>query len=233
MSSPQVKSRRNVKTDAGTSGEDTVGGEIGASAASLQRELNRLKAERDSAIQQGREWQLQVAKLKADLDKERGSYDRIVSSKSQNREKEIRDEVMSEWAKSEAGWKERVRNERLLRLSYERVLTNLGFAPHRIASDIVRLSNPQPSAYDESNNNSPNLLELEAGLNAQPLSTKRGIFAMSMSEILEKGNSHNKRLGTIGPQRLEQSNDDEFFTVVTDSYNSRGRRDLLKTLSMV
>lgn len=231
MSAPQPKQSRPERLAASKNDEEASVGST-ESAASLQRELKRVKAERDLAIQQGREWQLQVATLKAELDKERGSYDRIVASKSTDREKEIRAEVMSEWAKSEAGWKERVRNERLLRLSYERVLTSLGFAPNRIASDIVRVSRPQPMSEDPGDYRTMNILGVEANLLAQPASTKKGLFAYSMEDIMEGVNNDRARPGLPPLKPGVVQKPDEFFNV-TDSYNSRGKKDLLKTLSQV
>jgi hypothetical protein len=185
--------------------------------AALQRELNRVKTERDVAVQQAREWQLQVGSLKAELDKERGSYDRLVASRSQEREKLIREEMNAEWAKSEAGWKERVRNERMVRMGYERILISLGFAPSRIASDLVRLSRPQPTNEDPSTYNTINLEELEAGIWSQPASTKRGLFSYHMEELKQDMN----RLRPGLPQSKSQEG----------AVNVRGRIALLKTLA--
>ena len=195
--------------------------------ASLQREMNRLKTERDLAIHQGREWQLQVGSLKAELDRERGSYDRILSTRGKDMEKEMREDVKSEWGKSEAAWKERIRNERLLRLSYERVLINLGFAPSRIASDLVRVSRPQPMNEDPAEYRTPNLLDLEAGVHAQPASKRSGLFSYSMNDI----KSGMKSAGIADPLPPSTATEAGESIYALSVGQGRGKRDLLRSLA--
>jgi hypothetical protein len=143
----------------------------------------QMKSERDAALQRLRDSQLEVAALKAELDRERGAQAQLVEQRLRERERDVRMELNSEWSKNEAAWKERIRNERLLRLSYERVLVNLGFAPSRIASDIVRVSRPQPLHEDPQDYNTMNLLDMEAGTVSQPSTRRKGLFAYSMEDI--------------------------------------------------
>lgn len=201
-------------------GSESVESGQGFSVPALQREVKKLQAERDLAIQQGRDWQLTVASLKAELDKERGSYDRAISAKANEREREIRRELTVEWGKSEAAWRERIRNERLLRLSYERILLNLGFAPNRIASELVQVSRPQPLSTNPGEYATLDLLQVERALVSQPAAKQKGLFAYTLDEIKS------------GMQKVEPK-------VVTppvqpeSSYSSgTGKRDLLKNLAM-
>jgi hypothetical protein len=164
-----------------------------------------------------------IAKLEAQvasLEQERGSS---IAKGVQEREKEIRRELMFEWGKNEAAWKERVRNERLVRMSYERVLLGLGFAPSRIASDLVRVSRPQPLHEDPSLYDTMNVVNLEAGLGG-PESRKKGLFSYSMEEI---------RSGLrVSPPTLDEkmetlSKSEEFFQLKPCT----GKKDLLRTLT--
>ena len=195
--------------------------EEGVNLASIQRELAKLRMERDAAVQQSREWQLRVSAMKAELDKERGSFERVVAAQSSDREKEIRRELYAELSKSEAAWKERIRNERLLRLSYERVLLNLGFSPNRIASDLVRVSRPQPLTQDPEDYGTINLLQADAALLSQSQSRRKGLFAYGMSEIKSGMTNTKSVVSDNGPPK-----DEVIRTAGT------GRRDLLRSLSL-
>jgi hypothetical protein len=195
--------------------------EEGVTVASLQRELAKLRMERDAAIQQSREWQLRLSSVKAELDKERGSIERVVAAQGSDREREIRRELYAELSKSEAAWKERIRNERLLRLSYERVLLNLGFSPNRIASDLVRVSRPQPLTQDPEEYGTVNLLQTEAALLSQSQTRRKGMFAYGIDEI-KSGMTKTKIVtGDTGPPKDE-----------TLRTSGSGRRDLLRSLSL-
>ena len=205
---------------------NVVGGyDNGAEIVAMQREIKKLAAERDLAIQQGREWQLRVASLKAELDKERGSVERVVEGKTADKERELRLEAQSEWAKSEAAWRERIRNERLLRLSYERVLMNLGFAPSRIASDLVRVSRPQPLPTDPGGYQTANLLDIESAMVSQPGSRKRGLFAYSIEEIKGGMGVGGFLIPKAAPATVSINIEEEIFRP------SSGKRELLKSLA--
>lgn len=195
----------------------------GGDIAAIQRELKKLTAERDLAIQQGREWQLKVASLKAELDKERGSVERMVSVKSAEKERELRIEAQSEWAKSEAAWRERIRNERLLRLSYERVLMGLGFSPSRIASDLVRVSRPQPLPSDPGGYKTANLLEINEALVSQPGARRRGLFAYSIEEI--------KSGMGVGGSLVSRQVPATVTVEEPQIFRPSGKRELLKSLA--
>lgn len=189
--------------------------------------IEKLVFDRDEAHRRCDEWQVEVASLKAQLDKERGAQASIVDERVRERDREIRSELNSEWAKNEAGWKERIRNERLLRLSYERVLLGMGFTPSRIASDIVRVSRPQPLHEDPGEYRTLNLLDLEAGLASQPSSKRKGLFAYSMNDIkasmvLPEPEPWNRDHAPMMSGKTE-----EYYSVS----GSIGKRDLLKVLS--
>jgi hypothetical protein len=204
-------SRRN---DVDVSGNQSIG--------SLQREINTLRNERDAALQQCREWQTRASALKAELEKERGSTERVMITKSVDREKEIRRELQAELQKSEAAWKERIRNERLLRLSYERVLLNLGFSPNRIASDLVRVSRPQPLTDNPEDYRTVNLLQIDEALCSQTQSKRKGLFAYNMDQIRSGFGS-------------EPNGKKEGSTVSTEEGprpSGSGRRDLLRSLAL-
>ena len=190
-------------------------------------DVDQLKMERDDAFRKCKEWQVEVASLKAELDKERGAQSVSVDQKVRERERDIRAELNSEWAKSEAGWKERIRNERLLRLSYERVLLGMGFTPSRIASDIVRVSRPQPLHEDPGEYKTLNLLDLEAGLASQPSSKRKGLFAYSINDIKASMNLPNPEPWDREPLEKPEAVGDDYFPV----NGSVGKRDLLKILS--
>lgn len=192
--------------------------------AAMQREMKKLLAERDLAIQQGREWQMKMALLKAELDKERGSVDRAVAVKAADRERELRLEAQSEWAKSEAAWRERIRNERLLRLSYERVLMNLGFSPNRIASDLVRVSRPQPLPMDPGSDKTANLFEIHEAMVSQPGARRRGLFAYSIDDIKAGLGVGGSLLSNPAPKSSSLEDQPELF-------RSPGKRELLKSLA--
>ena len=212
------KVQRNFAPDAASA--ETVENGQGVSVPVLQREIKKLQAERDLALNQSREWQLKVASLKAELDKERGSYERAVALRGDQREKEIRRELMVEWGKSEAAWRERIRNERLLRLSYERILLNLGFAPNRIASELVKVARPQPLTTDPAEFRTVNILQVEQAFVSQPASKHKGLFAYTMDEI--KAGMKPVEANTTTPPTQEEP-----------TYSSgTGKRDLLKNLAM-
>jgi hypothetical protein len=192
---------------------------------SLQRELTKTRIERDKAIQISREWQMRVSAVKAELDKERGSIDRLVAVQGSEREKEIRRELQAELAKSEAGWKERMRNERLLRLSYERVLINLGFAPNRIASDLVCVSRPQPLTQSPEEYKTMNLVEIDEVVRSQTQSKRKGLFSYGLEEI---------KAGISVPalsqnQILPTGTNDSEWSIRPSRV---GRRELLKSLAL-
>jgi hypothetical protein len=195
-----------------------------------QKEITeRIILDRDEAYRRCDEWQVQVASLKAELDKERGGQAFAVEQRVREREREIRSELNSEWAKNEAGWKERIRNERLLRLSYERVLLGMGFTPSRIASDIVRVSRPQPLHEDPGEYKTLNLLDLEAGLVNQPSSKRKGLFAYSMNDIKASMNLPDPEPWNREDSPVLVNKVDEYYPVS----GSVGKRDLLKVLSSI
>jgi hypothetical protein len=201
--------------------------------------------ERSEPSHENKDWKLEVAALKAELDRERGAQVQIVEQRLREREREVRTELLSEWSKNEAAWKERVRNERLLRLSYERVLLNLGFSPSRIASDIVRVSRPQPLHEDPGTYNTLNLLDIEAGMVSQPSTRRKGMFSYSIEDIKASMNPPVSKLSDSSILPLRSSVEDpyggivpvenNFFPVsegmVNELRGSRGKRDLLKVLS--
>lgn len=189
--------------------------------------IEELQLDREEAIRKCREWQIEVASLKAELDKERGAQSLLIEQKLRERERDIRAELNSEWAKNEAGWKERIRNERLLRLSYERVLLGMGFSASRIASDIVRVSRPQPLHEDPGEYKTLNLLDLEAGLASQPPSKRKGLFAYSMNDIKASMNLPDPEPWNREPMSRPDCQSDDYFEV----NGSVGKRDLLKVLS--
>jgi hypothetical protein len=190
-------------------------------------EVEQLRIERDEALRKCKEWQIEVASLKAELDKERGAQSVFVDQRVHEMERDIRAELNSEWSKNEAGWKERIRNERLLRLSYERVLLGMGFTPSRIASDIVRVSRPQPLHEDPGEYKTLNLLDLEAGLASQPSSKRKGLFAYSMNDIKASMNLPDPEPWNREPIPRPDSKTEDYFRV----NGSVGKRDLLKVLS--
>jgi len=190
-------------------------------------EVEQLRIERDEALRKCKEWQIEVASLKAELDKERGAQSVFVEQRVHEKERDIRAELNSEWSKNEAGWKERIRNERLLRLSYERVLLGMGFTPSRIASDIVRVSRPQPLHEDPGEYKTLNLLDLEAGLASQPSSKRKGLFAYSMNDIKASMNLPDPEPWNREPIPQPDSKTEDYFHV----NGSVGKRDLLKVLS--
>lgn len=189
--------------------------------------VENMRLELDEVTRKCKEWQVEVASLKAELDKERGTQALMIEQKLRERERDIRADLNSEWAKNEAGWKERIRNERLLRLSYERVLLGLGFTPSRIASDIVRVSRPQPLHEDPGEYRTLNLLDLEAGLASQPPSKRKGLFAYSMNDIKASMNLPEPEPWNREPFPRPDTQTDDFFNV----NGSTGKRDLLKVLS--
>lgn len=189
--------------------------------AALKRQLKNVQVAQDLPTSNERQWQLEVGGLKAELDKERGSREDMVAARVKTQEVFLRQEISTEWAKTEAAWKERIRNERLLRLSYERVLISLGFAPSRIASDLVRISRPQPLHEDPGAYKTMNLLDIEAGLASQPQASRKGLFSYTINEV-----------------KAGMSTESTFSEVVEDFYPitdclrvGKGRRDLLKSLS--
>lgn len=190
--------------------------------AFLKNQLKQLKTETSSVLAEERQRQLEIGALRAELDKERGSREEIVATQVNAKAVFMRQEISNDWAKSEAAWKERIRNERLLRLSYERVLIGLGFAPNRIASDLVRVSRPQPLHENPEDYRTINLLEIEAGMSSQPQTVRKGLLAYSVNEA---------RMGlpTMTQQNLDKDVASEFYAVTSSL--GRGRRDLLKSLS--
>lgn len=190
-------------------------------------DIDALICERDDAQRMCKEWQVELASVKAELDRERGSSAIIIEQKMRERERDIRAELNSEWAKNEAGWRERIRNERLLRLSYERVLLGMGFTPTRIASDIVRVSRPQPLHEDPGDYNTINLLDVEAGLASQPSTKRKGLFAYSMDDIKATMSLPDQVPWKQDPVSMSNSKSNEFFPVS----GTEGKRELLKVLA--
>ena len=190
----------------------------------LERELVKLRIERDRAVDQMKEWQARAASLKAELDKERGSMERLLAAQHNDREREIRKELHAEWAKSEAAWKERIRNERLLRLSYERILLNLGFAPNRIASDLVQTSRPQPISNVPGEYRTMNLLEMDVAVMSQTESKRKGLFAYGIGDI----KASLKDNVSIGRDPIAEGTED----TASKSQTGTGKRELLKSLAL-
>lgn len=184
---------------------------------SLRDQLQKAQRESNAAIAEEKQMQLEIGGLKAELDKERGSREEMVAAQVHTKLRFSKQEITDEWAKSEAAWKERIRNERLLRLSYERVLLGLGFAPSRIASDLVRVSRPQPLHEDPSTYGTMSLLDMEAGLSCQPQSIRKGLYAYNMTQL---------KVSALPPQVALTEDVPEFCLSL-----GKGRRDLLKSLS--
>lgn len=169
----------------------------------------------------------EVASLRAQIAQMQQDRDRIIEQKVKERELDIRRDAALELGRSEAGWRERVRNERLVRLSYERVLMSLGFAPSRIASDIVRVSRPQPLNEDPSLYGTLNLANIEAGLVAPP-SRQRGLFSYTMEELRSGASSKPPVVEKSLDEKIESlSKEEEFFLLKP----SAGKKELLRTLS--
>lgn len=190
----------------------------------LERELVKLRVERDRAVEHANEWQSRAASLKAELEKERGSIERVLAAQNIDQEREIRKQLHAEWAKSEAAWKERIRNERLLRLSYERILLNLGFAPNRIASDLVKTSRPQPISNLPEEYRTMDLLEMDVAVMGQTESKRKGLFAYGIEDI--KATMNEAGSEKRGPP-LEGTED---FGPKSQAGN--GKRELLKSLAL-
>ena len=192
------------------------------SIATLQKEVVKLRSERDSALQQSVDWQTRASALKAELDKERGSVQRVMVAQGGDRERELRRDLQAEISKSEAAWKERIRNERLLRLSYERVLLNLGFSPNRIASDLVRVSRPFPLTENPDEYKTTNLLQLDEALVSQSQSKRRGLFSYDLDQIKSGFGANEKRIEGNAPSVQEGP----------PRYSGGGRRELLRSLAL-
>lgn len=190
----------------------------------LERELVKLRVERDRAVEHVKEWQSRAASLKAELEKERGSIERVLAAQNIDQEREIRKELHAEWAKSEAAWKERIRNERLLRLSYERILLNLGFAPNRIASDLVQTSRPQPISNLPEEYRTMDLLEMDVAVMSQTESKRKGLFAYGIEDIKATMNE----TGSAKSGRPLEGTED----FGPKSQTGNGKRELLKSLAL-
>ena len=161
--------------------------DVGPNSRSLEREISKLRQERDAAINQLHETQGRLSALKAELDKERGSRERVAATRDSEKERQLRKDLEIELAKSEAGWRERIRNERLLRLSYERILINLGFAPNRIAADLVQVSRPQPLSSDPKDYQTVNLLDIEEAVRFQSQSKQKGLITAGLGGTRDAG----------------------------------------------
>jgi hypothetical protein len=187
--------------------------EVGPSSRSLEREISKLRQERDAAINQLHETQGRLSALKAELDKERGSRERVAATRDSEKERQLRKDLEVELAKSEAGWRERIRNERLIRLSYERILINLGFAPNRIAADLVQVSRPQPLSSDPKDYETVNLLDIDEAVRFQSQSKQKGLFAAGTAD------SRNAQL-------------EEAYEAAPVVRVGSGKRELLKSLAL-
>lgn len=173
----------------------------------------------------------EIISLRARVEQLEQDRDRMIDQKVKEKEMDIRRNMALELGKSEAAWKERVRNERLVRLSYERVLLSLGFAPNRIASDIVRVSRPQPFHEDPATYGTMNLLNIEAGLVAPP-SRQKGLFSYTMEELRSGVSASNVQSSLLPTRTVDEkiealSLEESFFPLKSNG----GKKDLLRTLS--
>ena len=101
------------------------------------------------------------------------------------------------------------------------MLLNLGFSPNRIASDLVRVSRPQPLNDDPEVYGTVNLLQADAALLSQSQSRRKGMFAYGIDEI-KSGMAKTKPMAPeTGPPK------DEALRA-----SGSGRRDLLRSLAL-
>jgi hypothetical protein len=137
--------------------------ELNSEIDELEDEIDDLKSQRDSAILATKGLQEQLRIVQKQLQNALVKNSEVVqlstsakqlspSSKTVPLVSSVDESatiavMRSDMAKLESGWREKCSNERLLRMSYERLLINSGISPSRIAANLVLSSRPPSLGY--------------------------------------------------------------------------------------